>query len=133
MTYVDDYLPDVGPDDADITSHDTYTAGVPHATFARLRRDDPVHWTEERALLSLLNEGAKRGWILAAHDAADGGLGVALAEMALASEKASGEVVGCTKELSRRAVRRRPIHVSRSRNRCDVSRPGRSTVGRIEG
>ena len=48
MTYVDDYLPDHGPDDADITSHDAYTSGVPHATFTRLRRDDPVHWTEER-------------------------------------------------------------------------------------
>ncbi|SLN10241.1 cytochrome P450 [Pseudooctadecabacter jejudonensis] len=31
---------------ADIVSHDTYTQGVPHNTFARLRRDDPVHWTE---------------------------------------------------------------------------------------
>ena len=47
-TYVDDYLADLGPDDADITSHDTYTSGVPHATFARLRAEDPVHWTEER-------------------------------------------------------------------------------------
>ncbi len=46
-THVDDYLADLGPDDADITSHDTYTAGVPHATFARLRAEDPVHWTEE--------------------------------------------------------------------------------------
>ncbi|MEM9132141.1 MAG: cytochrome P450 [Actinomycetota bacterium] len=48
MTYVDDYLPTLGPDDADITSHDTYTSGVPHATFARLRAEDPVHWTEEQ-------------------------------------------------------------------------------------
>jgi cytochrome P450 len=32
---------------ADITSHDTYVAGVPHATFARLRRDDPVSWWDE--------------------------------------------------------------------------------------
>ena len=46
-TYVDNYLADLGPDDADITSHDTYTSGVPHATFARLRREDPVHWTPE--------------------------------------------------------------------------------------
>ena len=46
-TWVDPYLDDLGPDDADITSHDTYTAGVPHATFARLRRDEPVSWTEE--------------------------------------------------------------------------------------
>lgn len=47
MTFVDDYLKDLGPDDADITSHDTYTNGVPHATFNRLRASDPVHWTDE--------------------------------------------------------------------------------------
>jgi cytochrome P450 len=35
---------DLGPDDADIADPDTYTAGVPHATFLRLRRDDPVSW-----------------------------------------------------------------------------------------
>jgi cytochrome P450 len=46
-TFVDDYLPDLGPDDADITSHDTYVSGVPHSTFERLRREDPVHWTDE--------------------------------------------------------------------------------------
>jgi hypothetical protein len=38
---------DLGDDRADITSHDTYVAGVPHATFARLRRDDPVSWWDE--------------------------------------------------------------------------------------
>nr|MCU0817478.1 cytochrome P450 [Cypionkella sp.] len=31
---------------ADLTSHDTFTQGPPHNTFARLRRDDPMHWTE---------------------------------------------------------------------------------------
>lgn len=31
---------------ADLTSHDTFLAGPPHNTFARLRRDDPMHWTE---------------------------------------------------------------------------------------
>ena len=31
---------------ADITSHDTFTNGVPHNTFARLRIEDPIHWTE---------------------------------------------------------------------------------------
>ena len=30
---------------ADITSHDAYLDGVPHNTFARLRREDPLHWT----------------------------------------------------------------------------------------
>lgn len=33
--------------DADITSHDTYVEGVPHATFRHLRETDPVHWTDE--------------------------------------------------------------------------------------
>ena len=48
MTFVDDYLANLGPDDADITSHDAYTNGVPHATFNRLRAQDPVYWTEEK-------------------------------------------------------------------------------------
>jgi hypothetical protein len=46
-TWVEPYVDDLGPDDADLTSHDTFVAGVPHATFLRLRRDDPVSWTEE--------------------------------------------------------------------------------------
>ncbi|MGH1575818.1 cytochrome P450 [Planktotalea sp.] len=31
---------------ADLSSHDTFVDGAPHNTFARLRRDDPMHWTE---------------------------------------------------------------------------------------
>ncbi len=31
---------------ADLTSHDAFAHGTPHNTFARLRRDDPLHWTE---------------------------------------------------------------------------------------
>lgn len=31
---------------ADLSSHDTFTEGPPHNTFARLRRDDPLSWTE---------------------------------------------------------------------------------------
>lgn len=30
---------------ADLTSHDTFVEGPPHNTFARLRKDDPLHWT----------------------------------------------------------------------------------------
>lgn len=45
--FVDDYLGDHGPDDADLSSHDSFTSGVPHATFTRLREEDPVHWTPE--------------------------------------------------------------------------------------
>jgi cytochrome P450 len=33
---------------ADITDPDVYRGGVPHATFQRLREDDPVSWWEER-------------------------------------------------------------------------------------
>ncbi len=47
-TWVDPYFDDAGPDDADIASHDTYLSGVPHATFARLRRDEPVSWWDEK-------------------------------------------------------------------------------------
>ena len=58
------------------------------------------YWDEERALLALLQEGAARGWIQAAHDAADGGLAVALAEMALAGTlTGDGTPVGCTVQL----------------------------------
>ncbi len=35
-----------GDANADLTSHDTFAQGVPHATFERLRRDDPVCWIE---------------------------------------------------------------------------------------
>ena len=38
---------DLGDDRADITDHDTYVRGVPHATFERLRRDDPVSWWDD--------------------------------------------------------------------------------------
>ncbi len=61
MTYVDDYLADLGPDDADITSHDTYVSGVPHATFDRLRATDPVHWTPE-------SDGGSGFWSILRYD-----------------------------------------------------------------
>lgn len=31
---------------ADLSSHDTFVGGTPFNTFARLRRDDPLSWTE---------------------------------------------------------------------------------------
>jgi len=37
----------LGPDDADIADPDTYVDGVPHATFQRLRREEPVSWWDE--------------------------------------------------------------------------------------
>lgn len=42
----DTYFTNRDPD-ADIVSHDTWTAGVPHETFARLRRESPVRWMDE--------------------------------------------------------------------------------------
>lgn len=30
----------------DLNNHDSFASGVPHATFARLRREDPVHWND---------------------------------------------------------------------------------------
>lgn len=39
--------PDRGDPQADITSHDTYLRGVPHAVFTRMRGEDPVAWVEE--------------------------------------------------------------------------------------
>ena len=38
-----------------IADHDSYIHGVPHASFARLRADDPVHWTTP-------NDGMRSFW-----------------------------------------------------------------------
>ena len=38
----------LGRDDADLSDPDSFTTGVPHATFQRLRDSDPVSWTPER-------------------------------------------------------------------------------------
>jgi hypothetical protein len=45
----------------DITSHDTYVKGVPHEVFTRLRRTDPVAWTEEA-------DGGRGFWSLTKYD-----------------------------------------------------------------
>jgi cytochrome P450 len=45
----------------DIASHDTYVDGVPHATFAKLRQEDPVAWTEE-------SNGGRGFWSLTTYD-----------------------------------------------------------------
>jgi cytochrome P450 len=39
------------PIDVDLFDPRTYLAGLPHSAFATLRRDHPVYWQEERALL----------------------------------------------------------------------------------
>ncbi|MDB9707227.1 cytochrome P450 [Planktotalea frisia] len=45
---------------ADLTSHDTFMNGAPHNTYARLRRDDPVSWTEW--------DGGKGFWSITRYD-----------------------------------------------------------------
>jgi cytochrome P450 len=39
--------PDRGEIEADLTSHDTFVRSVPHAAFARMRREEPVAWVGE--------------------------------------------------------------------------------------
>jgi len=51
----------MAPSLVDLTSHDTYVAGVPHDTFAWLRENDPVHWTEE-------SDGGRGFWSLTKYD-----------------------------------------------------------------
>jgi cytochrome P450 len=38
---------EMGDEYGDLRSHDTFVHGMPHATFARLRREDPVSWWDE--------------------------------------------------------------------------------------
>ena len=44
---------------ADLSSHDSFTAGAPHNTFARLRREEPLAWCEF--------PGAKGFWSVTRH------------------------------------------------------------------
>ena len=41
------YDVDLGEAFADITDPDAYVHGVPHATFQRLRDEDPISWWDE--------------------------------------------------------------------------------------
>lgn len=54
-------LDNLGPADADITDPDTYVGGVPHATFQRLRDNDPVSWWPE-------HDGGKGFWAITRYD-----------------------------------------------------------------
>ena len=54
-------LVDLGPADADITDPDAYVAGVPYATFQRLRDSDPVSWWPE-------HDGGKGFWAITRYD-----------------------------------------------------------------
>jgi len=51
---------DLGDPYADITSHDTYLDGFPHAAFKRLREEDPVAWVEE-------SDGGSGFWAVTKH------------------------------------------------------------------
>src|SRR4026208_378687 len=82
---------DLGRADADITDPDTYTEGVPHATFQRLRDNDPVSWWPE-------HDGGKGFWAITRYDdllhvsrnvsTFSSAQGITLAEMALADSEA---------------------------------------------
>jgi len=48
MTWVEPYLSDLGTADADLSDHDSFTGVVPHATFQRLRAEDPVSWCDKK-------------------------------------------------------------------------------------
>jgi cytochrome P450 len=52
---------DLGPADADIVDPDTYVHGVPHATFRRLRDQDPVSWWDE-------HDGGRGFWAITRYD-----------------------------------------------------------------
>jgi len=52
---------DLGRADADITDPDSYTSGVPYATFQRLRETDPVSWWAE-------HDGGKGFWAITRYD-----------------------------------------------------------------
>jgi cytochrome P450 len=52
---------DLGRDDADIQDPDVYVRGVPHGTFERLRREDPVSWWPER-------DGGSGFWAVTRYD-----------------------------------------------------------------
>ena len=52
---------DWGPSDADIVDPDVYISGVPHATFERLRREDPVSWWKE-------HDGGSGFWAVTRYD-----------------------------------------------------------------
>ena len=45
---------------ADLSSHDSYLAGAPHNTFARLRREDPLAWCA--------SSGGKGFWSVTRHE-----------------------------------------------------------------
>lgn len=44
----------------DLSNHDAYTNGAPYATFDRMRRDDPLAWTEA-------SDGSRGFWSLTRH------------------------------------------------------------------
>src|SRR6185503_17790906 len=61
----DALVSDASPIDVDLFDPRTYLAGIPHEAFAILRRERPVHWQEERAMLGWA-EG-KGYWALTRH------------------------------------------------------------------
>ena len=61
MSAAPDLDMDLGPDDLDIVDPDSYLRGFPHATFKRLRDEDPISWWEE-------HDGGKGFWAVTRYE-----------------------------------------------------------------
>jgi cytochrome P450 len=82
--------PAPGPDDADISDPDTFVAGVPHATFQRLRREDPLSWWPERDAAGFWSVVRYKDLLAASRDVAtfSSAQGITLEEMSPADFQA---------------------------------------------
>ncbi len=75
----------VGPTEALVTlGGSEYLAAIHHTVAGRPPR---VDFDRERRLQSVVREGIRRGWLRSAHDCAEGGLAVALAECCISSQR----------------------------------------------
>ena len=71
-------------------------------TTGEVRGDAPaLNLKKERAVQQLCLEGIRKGWIRSAHDCAEGGLAVALAESCMMGPKALGAEIPRTPPLSK--------------------------------
>lgn len=82
--------PAPGPDDADISDPDTFVAGVPHATFQRLRREDPLSWWPEHDAAGFWSVVRYKDLLAASRDVAtfSSAQGITLEEMSPADFQA---------------------------------------------
>jgi len=102
-------------------------ASAYQACFARRSGGTPagVDWRLERALHALLVEGARRGMFSSAHDLADGGLLVGLAECCVSGADADQPQLGCAVEVEEPAGRAAELFFGEGPSRAIVSLPER--------